>query len=99
MLDKLTEAAFAAHLNQKFHIHYGESESLETELIEVSNMKSDSTAEDREPFSIILRSSMKDSYLLQNTYKVEHDEMGTLELFLVPLGADEHGFRYEAVFN
>jgi hypothetical protein len=32
-------------------------------------------------------------------YGVEHDRLGTFDLFLVPVGADETGVSYEAVFN
>lgn len=34
----------------------------------------------------------------QGTYLVTHADLGELELFLVPLGADEQGARYEAAF-
>jgi len=40
-----------------------------------------------------------DRYLPQQVYFIEHERMGAFELFLVPVGRDESGFRYEAVFN
>ena len=40
-----------------------------------------------------------DRFLSQNTYSIEHDQMGTFALFLVPVKQDQNGFRYEAVFN
>jgi hypothetical protein len=36
--------------------------------------------------------------LPQATYPVEHDELGRMEIFLVPIGPDGSGMRYEAVF-
>ena len=40
-----------------------------------------------------------DVALPQRTYRMEHAEIGTFEIFLVPIGPDEKGLRYEAVFN
>ncbi len=35
----------------------------------------------------------------QGTYRLTHAELGTLEVFLVPIGPDAGGMRYEAIFN
>ena len=108
MLDKLTGADFSALLHSTFHIHVGgtavagaESLSpLEAELIEVTEFGSDPGQEDaqRRPFSILFRAP-PNSVLPQGIYPVEHPELGTLSLFLVPIGPDRVGMRYEAVFN
>jgi hypothetical protein len=37
--------------------------------------------------------------LPQTTYRVEHDALGSFDLFLVPLQPDRGGARYEAVFT
>jgi hypothetical protein len=37
--------------------------------------------------------------LPQRIYRLEHDELGALDLFLVPIGRDDSGVRYEAVFT
>jgi hypothetical protein len=34
----------------------------------------------------------------QGTFRLEHDDLGELLLFLVPLSADAEGVRYEAAF-
>jgi len=52
----------------------------------------------REPFSIEFHSRLAD-HAPQQIYALEHDKLGELELFLVPLGPDSDGHRYEAVFN
>jgi hypothetical protein len=39
------------------------------------------------------------SILGQGTFEREHDYMGALPLFLVPIAPDREGMRYEAVFN
>ena len=37
--------------------------------------------------------------LPQRIYRLDHDGLGTLELFLVPVGRDAQGVRYEAIFT
>ena len=32
-------------------------------------------------------------------YRVEHEDIGSFEIFLVPIGPDEKGMKYEAVFT
>ena len=50
------------------------------------------------PFSMIL-CGPSEPLLSQATYPVEHPSLGTIELFLVPIGRDPKNARYEAVFN
>jgi hypothetical protein len=50
-----------------------------------------------ERFSAIFDGS--NIYLPQHVYSFEHERMGQFEMFLVPIGENRDGFRYEAVFN
>lgn len=52
----------------------------------------------RPPFSLIFLGP-NDPMLLQATHRLAHDEMGDLDIFLVPIGKDERGYSYQAVFN
>ena len=100
MLDRLTRDDFAARLHQTFRICPPGLDPLEVELISASSWgKPDPLSRGRQPFSIVLRSLIRDRYLPQHIYPVEHDDLGRLELFLVPIGPDEVGMRYEAVFS
>jgi hypothetical protein len=51
-----------------------------------------------ESFSLVFRGPA-DAPLAQGTYGLEDAELGALELFLVPIGRDARGFRYEAAFT
>jgi hypothetical protein len=51
-----------------------------------------------ERFSIYFHGPAE-NFLPQDTYRVTHDQMGNLDLFLVPIAGDELGFRYETVIN
>lgn len=53
--------------------------------------------QERVQFSLVFRGPA-DPVLRQGTYAVTHDALGEQELFLVPLGRDADGVRYEAAF-
>ena len=97
MLDKLTSADFSPHLNQTFRIRAGEL-TLEVELISVEERGAAHSPNARKPFSIIFRGPLE-PILPQMIYKIKHGEIGALDLFIVPIGPDEHGMCYQAVFS
>lgn len=103
MLDKLTFTSFEPYLHHSFSIRSGDEDPLEVELISVTEL-SDGGAHslsegERIPFSIIFRDARSEPVLQQAIYTVEHPQLGALGIFLVPIGPDEHGLCYEAVFN
>jgi hypothetical protein len=53
---------------------------------------------DRLPFSLMF-SGPAAPIMPQGIYRLVHAELGSLELFLVPLQPDRDGARYEAVFT
>lgn len=53
--------------------------------------------QERLQFSLVFRGPHA-SFLAQGTYVLSHRALGDLELFLVPIGADAEGLRYEAAF-
>jgi hypothetical protein len=57
----------------------------------------DNTAQ-REPFALVFRQAAG-VLLPQRIYAVEHAALGILSIFLVPIGPDASGMRYEAIFN
>lgn len=95
MKDDLTKKDFAEHLNTKFRINLQEGGFVELEMVEAKDVGSDPR---QEQFSITFR-GVGDFFLNQGNYQLEHDEMGPLLLFLVPVGKQEDGFYYEAAFN
>lgn len=97
MLDKLTSADFTAHLNQPFRIRLAGMGPLETELIEVTEL-GEVVPGRRQAFSLIFRGP-RQIVLPQRIYPVEHEVMGALDLFLVPIGPDQAGMCYEAIFT
>ena len=110
MLDKLTSADFAPHLHATFYLSPGpwgqphdpaaHGAALALELIEVADLGADSAAAPalRHPFSLIFRQP-EGAYLPQRTSTIEHAALGRLDLFLVPIGPDQGGMRYQAIFT
>lgn len=102
MLDEIAREDFVRCLNQIFRLHADSGEAVEAELIEVKPLGSDDGHSrgtgKREPFALILRAP-RDAPLGQQIFRVENDSLGALQIFLVPIGPDEHGMRLEAIFN
>ena len=99
MPSNLTAEAFAENLNTKFRVRAESPRPVELELNEVKAYNAGENEQGgMERFSLFL-TGPGDIYLPQHTYTLEHPSMGELELFVVPVGRDEAGFRYEVVFN
>lgn len=103
MLDQLKDTDFSAHLNQTFRIQLEDSDPLELELVDVALMGSKEDFDPevtgrRYPFSLVFRGPQA-PLLPQQVYPIEHETMGRLELFLVPVHPDRQGNRYEAIFT
>jgi len=64
-------------------------------LVEVNALGSSTK---QEQFSLQFRAP-RDAPISQGIYRLEHDRLGALDIFLVPIGLDGNGVRYEAVFT
>lgn len=53
--------------------------------------------QERRQFSLVFRGPFE-PMLPQLIYPLTHDELGSLDLFLVPIGPDQVGMRYQAAF-
>ena len=100
----IERSTFAARLGETFRTVVEPGNQLELELVEVEALGSASPGGGsppsvrQDPFSIVFRGP-KDKALGQGTFRMEHDEIGSFDLFLVPIGEDQSGRQYEAVFN
>jgi hypothetical protein len=96
MLDKLTHFDFAALVTQRFRLDEGVV-SFELELVG-AEAASSSSARDaaRAPFSLTCRGP-RHPLLRPRLYPLHHPSLGKLELFLVPIGPDASGQRYQAI--
>jgi hypothetical protein len=94
----LTEQKFSKHVGTQFKTALGEHE-VNLTLAEVKAYTPLENEQDgMERFSVFF-DGPGDIVLPQKTYQLQHDKMGEIDLFLVPISGDQNGFRYEAVFN
>jgi len=99
MIETLQSADFLPHLNQMFRIQLEGIEPIDLELASVTEVGEARSAEHRRPFSLIFLGPVSSQYLVQHIYRLEHPQMGALDLFLVPLGPEQGRMQYEAIFN
>ena len=101
MLDRLTSADFAPYLNQIFTVRLDGVDSIALELVSVTEprLEGDGDGPRRRPFSLLFLGPASRLYLQQHIYRLEHEQLGALDLFLVPLGLEQGRMRYEAIFN
>lgn len=94
-----TLATFTEFLGDRFRIGMEGERPLEVELIEARGLlPASANPARRESFSLIFLGPPR-PLLPQRIYAFEHDVMGRLEIFIVPVARDDRGARYEAIFN
>ena len=91
----LTKGMFQENLNSRFLLMAEGLEPYALDLVEVADGYS---TPKQEQFSLRFRGDRASVYP-QRIYAMKHDSMGEFELFLVPVGRDDSGTFYEAVFN
>jgi hypothetical protein len=90
-LEALTTADFAPLLNDRFTIS-ADVQTFDAQLVEVSEIPREPGG--RAPFSVVFQGGPNPP-VPQRIFRVEHERLGAIEIFLVPIAAD----RYEAVFT
>jgi hypothetical protein len=95
MSGALTKEAFKENLNSTFRIHFDSANIVPIELVEVIEAEPNPR---QERFCLRFRGPLETPFA-QGMRDIEHDTMGKLVLFLVPMARDSDGMEYEAVFN
>lgn len=94
-LDSLTAEDFRPHVGTGFRLT---DVAGVCELVEVTAQQGSVRPGSRFAFSLVFRGPPQ-PVMEQRIRRLEHDGMGALELFLVPIGPDDAGMLYEAVFT
>ena len=101
-MDYPTCQQFAQHLGSRFTARLETTPSVSLELFAVTPYPVGADVTNISlrilSFSIFLRGPVE-APLLQGSYDMEHAVLGSLLIFIVPIGPDKTGMRYEAVFN
>jgi hypothetical protein len=97
MLDTLTIESFEPHVGTSFWLHEN-GHKVELRLTRAARvMASEAARLKRTAFSLYFLGPL---LLPQQIYRLTHDGFAEpLDLFLVPIGPDAGGFKYEAVFT
>jgi hypothetical protein len=103
MLERLTIDDFSGRVGERFSIRPTSEHALPVELVEARQLgparpSSEGSGARRAPFALLFRGPVG-TVLPQRIYRVEHDAMGSYELFLVPVGPGHGGMLYEAIFT
>ncbi len=93
-MDVITIDAFPARTNETFKVT-GPGTPLDLVLIEVEDL---GEGFNKRAFSLMFAGPFR-PILPQATYRLENPATGPLDIFLVPLGAENGLFRYQAVFT
>jgi hypothetical protein len=91
----LTKKMFEENVNTRFWLVEDGFDPQALDLVEFIDGHSTAT---QEQFSLRFRGD-RAMVFPQRIYRLTHDAIGELELFLVPIGRDDTGTFYEAVFN
>lgn len=87
---------FSACLQQNFRLHTGDS-FIDLTLISVEPHASQAGSTQTTAYSLVFQSA-PGTPLPQSMYRLNHADLGEFDLFIVPIGEDDAGVRYEAVF-
>ena len=89
---------FAGHEREAFTVT-GPSPAppLTMALTSVTTWGPPPAAGDRQPFTIHFSGPLE-PVLAQSICHVEHEAIGAIDMFMVPIGPDQAGMRYEAIF-
>ena len=102
MLDTFTQTTFTPHLGTHCRLLLADGSELALELLTVTPWQPQTAdtvqAPRRAPFSVLFRGPLT-PMLPQRIYTLAHAHLGTFDLFLVPIGPDQSGMCYEAVFG
>lgn len=94
----LTLAQFEPEVGSTFTISFTDAR-FELELREAMALKyHDPKIHARPPFSLLFVCP-DERVIEQGSYVIEHERLGMLEFFIVPINADADGVHYEAIFN
>ena len=98
MLESLTVDTFTPRIGERFRLLIDAGTTMPMELFDATTLGSSGSALGRTPFSILFRGPMT-PVLQQRIYRLDHEAMGSLDLFLVPIGPRDGGMVYEAIFT
>ncbi len=101
-LEQLSYERLVGLAGQKFRVTVAQDEATELTLAEITSRRTSpgggAKPASYENFSLIF-AGPPGRLLPQGMYLFECDDLGRFDLFIVPIGRDASGCKYEAAFN
>ncbi len=97
-LSLLASSDFENCKGQNYSLALSSGQQLMLQLVQVTAFKNYSPLA-RTPFSLVFQSIGIPAGLPQGIYMLEDPKGISMEVFLVPIGPDPNGMKYEAVFS
>ena len=94
-IDQLNAKIFNQHLHTSFHAQLEEGKTVPLKLEEVEERN---TSPRIELFFLRFRGPST-PFLTQRIYRMEHEKLGAVNIFVTATDSDETGIQYEAVFH
>lgn len=98
MLERLTVAEFTPLVGAEFRLITPDASSQAVRLQSALALGAAREPGVRDPFALHFLAASA-NVLPQAIYRLEHDTLGPLDIFLVPIGWDASGVTYEAIFT
>jgi hypothetical protein len=89
---------FIPYIGEKFDVSSLRQGSLQIELVEAKALPGHAGEPHEDSFSLVFRAP-NGCGLAQGSVALNHEKVGWVVLFLVPIGKDEDGRYFEAVFK
>lgn len=90
-----SRGAFSRQLDTVFRTRLNDGSDLDLRLVKLDEHVVNATQEN---YSLLFQAP-SETQAAQSIYRLDHDTLGEMDLFLVPVKRDESGLYYEAVFN
>jgi hypothetical protein len=100
MLESITLETFAPRIGERFRLSADADRTIDVTLVEASALGGGTSAPGtrRRPFSLVFLGPAGPVWP-QRIYRLEHEAVGSCDLFLVPIGPRDQGMQYEAIFT
>lgn len=86
---------FTAHVDSTFRARVADGQAFDFQLFKLESTISNNI---QEAFSLLFKAPL-DTPPFQNIFRLEHESLGEMDLFLVPVKQKEDCYVFEAVFN
>jgi hypothetical protein len=94
-LEQLNAKIFNEQLHTQFRVHLDNGKTLPLELVEVEERNTSPKVE-----LFFLRFLAPHApRLFQKIHRLEHEKLGTIDIFITAISEDESGIQYESVFH